>query len=204
MPSRNINRINAPDSYYHIYARGGNKQTIFRDDADYKYFLKLFDRYLATEPTANKTNGLYPTYVDQVELLAYCIMSNHFHLLIYQVSVPFLEKFMKSIMTSYSMYFNLRYKRSGHVFESRYKAVRIDQESYLQHITRYIHLNPRRWESYKYSSLRYYRDGNAPYWLTTGRILEQFNSIQKYMDFVSDYDGMRNSLGEITNQLANK
>ena len=204
MASRNTNRVNVAESYYHIYARGGNKNTIFCDDADYKYFLKLFDRYLATEQAPNKTGGLYPSYVDEVELLAYCIMSNHFHLLIYQVNVPFVEKFMRSVMTSYSMYFNLRYKHTGHVFESRYKAVRIDQESYLQHITRYIHLNPRRWESYKYSSLRYYRDGNAPYWLTTERILEQFNSIQEYMDFVSDYDGMRNSLGEITNQLANK
>ncbi len=204
MPSRNINRVNAPESYYHIYARGGNKNTIFYDDADYKYFLKLFNRYLSTENVINKTGGLYPTYVDQVELLAYCIMSNHFHLLIYQVNVPYLEKFMKSIMTSYSMYFNLRYKRTGHVFESRYKAVRIDQESYLQHITRYIHLNPKRWEGYRYSSLRYYKDGNAPYWLTTGRILEQFNSTQEYMDFVSDYAGMRDSLGEIKDQLADK
>lgn len=139
MPSKNINRVNVPDSYYHIYARGGNKNTIFYDDADYKYFLKLFDRYLATEPVINKTGGIYPSYVDQVELLAYCIMSNHFHFLIYQVNVPYLEKFMKSIMTSYGMYFNLRYKRTGHVFESRYKSIRIDQESYLQHITRYIH-----------------------------------------------------------------
>ena len=109
---------------------------------------------------------------------------------------------MRSIMISYSRYFNLKYKRTGPIYENRYKAVRIDQNTYLQHVSRYIHLNPRVWERYKYSSLRYYRDENVLFWLNTNRILEQFTSKQKYLEFVSDHEEMQDTLGEIQHQLA--
>lgn len=204
MPSKNINKIQSPDSYYHVYARGNNKQIIFIDDKDYKYFLMLFDRYISYDPVINKIGGIYPSYVDKIEILAYCLMPTHFHILIYQIDIPYLEKFMRSLMTSYSRYFNLRHKRTGSIYESCYKAVRIDQESYLQHITRYIHLNPKRWQHYKYSSFKFYQNGNAPIWLTTGKILEQFNSVQEYIDFVADYEEMHDTLHEIKDQLANK
>jgi putative transposase len=168
MPSRNIKKEQAPDSYYHVYVRGSNKQKLF------------------------------------IEVLAYCLMPNHFHLLLYQFDVPYLEKFMRSLMTSYGKYFNLKYKRTGPVFESRYKAVRIDQDIYLQHITRYIHLNPRFWERHKYSSLNYYRFGNEPYWLHTTKILDLFDSRQDYIEFVSDYEEMHDMLGNLRHQLADK
>ncbi len=204
MPSRNITKDQAPDSYYHVYARGSNKQKLFIEDVDYKYFLKLFERYLCEETVISKTGEIYPNFLDKIEVLAYCLMSNHFHLLIYQVDVPYLEKFMRSIMNSYSRYFNLKYKRTGSVFESRYKAVKIDQEAYLQHITRYIHLNPRLWEKHKYSSLKYYEIGNEPDWLNTVRILELFTTRQSYIEFVADYEAMRNTLHNIKHQLADK
>ncbi len=204
MPSRNVKKEQAPDSYYHVYVRGGNKQKIFIDDADYKYFLKLFDRYLSQTPVISKTNEVYPNFQNKIEILAYCLMKNHFHILVYQYDVPFLEKFMRSIMISYSRYFNLKYKRTGPIYENRYKAVRIDQNTYLQHVSRYIHLNPRVWERYRYSSLRYYRDENVLFWLNTNRILEQFTSKQKYLEFVSDYEEMHDTLGEIQHQLADK
>lgn len=204
MPSRNVTKQQAPDSYYHVYVRGSNKQKLFIEDIDYKYFLKLFERYLSEKPVISKTGELYPNFLNEIEVLAYCLMSNHFHLLLYQADVPYLEKFMRSLMTSYSRYFNLKYKRTGSMFESRYKAVRIDQDIYLQHITRYIHLNPRLWERYKYSSLGYYRDGNEPYWLNTDRILELFTSRQDYIKFVADYEEMRDTLGDLKYQLADQ
>lgn len=204
MPSRNVSKEQVPESYYHVYARGGNKQKLFIEDVDYKYFLKLFERYLSEEPVISKTRVIYPHFTDRIEVLAYCLMTNHFHLLIYQTDVPYLEKFMRSLMTSYSRYFNLKYKRTGSTFESRYKAVCIDQESYLQHISRYVHLNPRRWASYKYSSLVYYIDGDEPYWLKTNRILEQFISRQNYYKFVADYEEMRDTLHEIKYLLVDK
>lgn len=204
MPSRNIKKEQAPDSYYHVYVRGINKQTIFQNDNDYQYFLRLFDRYLSKEDVVSKTGGFYPNFIGKIEILAYCIKSNHFHILLYQSDTPYLEKLMRSIMTSYGRYYNLKYKRTGPVFESRYKAVRIETNEYLQHVSRYIHLNPRNWESYKYSSLKYYRDGGAPDWLETQKILDQFSSAQSYIEFVSDYEEMHETLNSIKHQLADQ
>ena len=68
MPSRNINKEQAPDSYYHIYARGSNKQKIYLDTADYKYFLRLFERYLSEKPAVAKDSMVYPHYHGAIEL----------------------------------------------------------------------------------------------------------------------------------------
>lgn len=201
MPSRNVLKVQAPESFYHVYVRGINKMPIFIDDKDYLYFLYLFDRYLSDDSTKNVKKYLYPNYLGKIDIHAYCLMQNHFHLLIYQFNIPYMQKFMHSIMTSYSRYFNLRHKRSGPVFESRYKAVRIDNESFLQHISRYIHLNPKKWQSYCYSSLQYYANGNSPEWMKTNIILEQFNSTTDYINYLTDYEDVRDNLKEIKSQL---
>ena len=202
MPSRNVSKPQVPQSYYHVYARGSNKQKIFTDVTDYRYFLKLLQRYLGQEPTYSKTGEPYPNFHQGINLLAYCLMGNHFHLLIYQIEVPHLEKFMRSLMTSYSRYFNLRHHRTGPLFESRYKAVRIESESHLEHISRYIHLNPRYWENYKFSSLKHYRDGTEPEWLTPAPILDMFASRSDYIEFVRDYESMRDMLQDLKTTLA--
>jgi REP element-mobilizing transposase RayT len=204
MPSRNVTKEQVPDSYYHVYVRGINKQNLFNSEADYKYFIDLLERYFSDVEVVSKSGAVYPRFSGKVEILSYCLMSNHFHLLVFQIDVPFLEKFMRSLMTSYSRYLNLKNKRTGSVFESRYKAVRITNDSYLQHISRYIHLNPKRWQRSRYSSLKYYRDGDAPHWLNTDRILEQFSSKQDYIRFIYDYREMHDILSELKNQLANK
>jgi len=203
MPIKNVTKVQAPDSYYHIYARGANKQKIFLESADYKYFLKLFARYLSKDQAFSKTGEPYPNYHANLELLAYCLMSNHLHLFVYQKEVPYLEKFMRSLMTSFSRYFNLKYKRTGPLFESRYKAIRLDNDVYLQHITRYIHLNPRLWQTYRYSSLGYYRAGDPPEWLKIKKILDLFKSRQDYMKFVADYEELSDMLSELKYRLAN-
>lgn len=203
MPAKNVIKIQAPRSYYHIYARGGNKQKIFLEDADYKHFIHLFERYLGDKKVLSSSGVAYSNYREKVELLAFCLMTNHFHLLLYQEEIPYIEKLMRSIMTSYSRYFNLKYKRTGPVFESRYKAVKIDSDAYLQHITRYIHLNPRYWEGYKYSSLRYYRQHKPISWINPRKILSMFSSREEYMNFVANYEDMKNSLAEVKHQLAN-
>lgn len=201
MPSRNITKVQVSNSYYHVYARGINKQQIFVDVSDYKYFMSLIDRYLSQKPLVSKTGEIYPNFLDKVDIIAFCLMPNHFHLLIYQHDLPSLEKFMRSLMTSYSRYFNLRHKRTGSLFESRYKAVMIDEESYLLHVSRYIHLNPRRWVSYKYSSCKYYLNGRGPSWLKAYRVLAQFESNDKYYEFVKDYEAEHKSLREIKHLL---
>lgn len=202
MPRRNISKEQAPDSYYHVYTRGANKQKIFLEAKDYQYFLHFFERYLSVKQAVSRTGEPYPHYHGKVELLAYCLMSNHLHLLIYQKDTPYLEKLMRSLMTSYSRYFNLKYNRTGPLFESRYKAVRLDSDSYLQHISRYIHLNPRLWRTYRYSSLNYYQGGNEPVWLNIATVLSLFSSKEEYLTFVANYEEQRNMLAELKDQLA--
>jgi putative transposase len=204
MPSRNVTKEYASQSYYHVYARGQNKEKIFREAADYRYFLALFQRYLSSKPAISKDGVAYPHFKNKIKLNAYCLMTNHFHLLVYQEAIDDLQSFMRSVMTSYSRYFNLKYKRTGSVFESRYKAARIDSDQYLQHITRYIHLNPRYWENYYNSSLKFYRDGNEPEWLSTESVLSMFTSREEYTSFVADYEEMRDMLAEMKYQLADQ
>lgn len=109
---------------------------------------------------------------------------------------------MRSLMTSYSMYFNRKYKRVGPVFQSRYRASRISQNSYLEHISRYIHLNPYDWENYPYSSLRYYLDKARAEWIHPNEIVQIFPSREQYLEFVKDYEGYKEMLDEIHWELA--
>ncbi|MBL8121276.1 transposase, partial [Candidatus Saccharibacteria bacterium] len=150
MPRRNVLRMDAPESYYHVYARGANKHKIFLDEQDYVMFLQILERYLSPDEMRDKNGISYPNFYNNVDLLAYCLMPNHFHLLFFQRHQKMLTSLMQSVMTSYSRYFNKKYKRTGPLFESRFRASMITDDAYLHHITRYIHLNPRYWQQYEY------------------------------------------------------
>lgn len=201
MPSRNIVREDTAEAFYHIYARGVAKQTIFLESSDFIYFQKLFARYLSKSTIESKMGYIYPKFYNQMDLLAYCLMNNHFHILVYQKEAGNIKKLMQSIMTSYSRYFNLKYKRTGPLFESRYKASRIDVRSYLEHISRYIHLNPRYWKSYPYSSLKYYLTDQVD-WVNTEKILDLFKDKGEYYKFLDDYEEHKMMLKEIKHELA--
>lgn len=203
MPSRHTAREDSPGSYYHVFARGASKQAVYKDDADKDYFLHLFGRHLGIEEVVSRTGYRYPNYRGEVELLCYCLMDNHFHLLVYQHDQGSLARLMKSIMTAYSAYFNRRYMRSGSLFESRYKSSRITSDSYLLHISRYIHLNPRSWRRFRYSSLRQIQTATEPEWLQSNRLLELHPSRQKYLEFVADYEDNKQALDRIKHDLAN-
>ena len=172
MPSRNtIKHYDAP-AYYHVYNRAAGNLQLFLDDQDRRKFLSLFARHLDPDDTSAKTDGrTYEKY--DVELVAYCLMGNHFHLLLYQADNPqAITQLMRSVATAYTMYFNRKYKRYGHLFQSVFKASRITDEAYLAHITRYIHMNPRRYVRYEWSSIRYYLGADTPAWLHPGRVLD--------------------------------
>lgn len=186
VPSRNVIKTNLPESYYHVYARGISKQKIFAEEADYLFFLSLFNRYLSKESLPFKADEKYQKLNDLVEVLSYCLMPNHFHILIYQIDEAGMSKLMHGVMTSYSRYFNIKYKRSGPLLESRYKASCILFEEYLLHITRYIHLNPEDWVDYPHSSLRAYLYDDGPSWLNKKRIIELYGSSVKYFGFLKD------------------
>lgn len=203
MPSRNIIKIDVPESYYHVYARGHGKKKIFRDDADFEYFLSLFARHLSDTPATNITGRVYPHLQNDVSLLCYCLMSNHFHLLLYQQTEGAMSQLMRGVMTSYSMYFNKKYGTSGALFESRYKASRISSDEYLLHVSRYIHLNPKDWMAYPYSSIHSYYLG-APEWLHPQRVIELFGTLPEYADFLNDHTDYKASLELVRDELANQ
>lgn len=202
MPGKNIVKEYVPHSFYHVYSRGVNKQPTFLSDEDYQVFLGLFKRYLSKEQPKNLSRHSYPNYSQRLELLSYALMPNHIHLLVYQVDDKAITEFMRSLMTSYSMYFNKVNKRIGPVFQSRYRASRIDQDNYLEHISRYIHLNPHEWQDFPYSSLRYFKGDVQADWIKPDKILALFPSKDDYVQFVGDYEEHKKMLDEIKWELA--
>lgn len=204
MPSRNILKDDSPDAYYHVYVRGNSRGKIFIDADDHEMFIRLLKRYLSAEEAHDPYGISYPNFYNKLELIAFCLMPNHFHLFIYQHQHVAMSALMRSVLTSYSRYFNTKYHRSGPLFESRYKASRIFDDSYLQHITRYIHLNPRQWRSHKYSSLQYYLQHTQDTWIRPNRALDLFESAAAYEHFVADYEGHKQMLDILKHELASE
>lgn len=206
MPSRNVLKEFAPDSYYHIYNRGVEKRSIFLDDQDYTGFLGLLKKYLTGEKEDTNTTHRHPfrSFKNEIKLLAYCLMPNHFHLLVYQRDERAISQFMLRVSTGYVMYFNNRYRRVGGLFQGRYKASLINRDEYLHHISRYIHLNPDNYQIWPYSSLPYYRKDKKSSWLDTDEMLNLFNNSKSaYLEFVADYEDSKKELDELKWQLAN-
>jgi REP element-mobilizing transposase RayT len=204
MPGRNIYKDYVEHSYYHIYNRGVDRQPIFLDVHDYVVFLSLLKRYPSPSSAEKQGNGVsYKTLCDQLDLIAFCLMPNHFHLFVYQKNSNAMSTPLKSVSISYSMYFNKRHRRLGPLFQSRYRASRITSDAYLQHITRYIHLNPNNYSDWQWSSLPNYSGEIHSDWVTPDRILSLFENSKEYVRFVDEYKAKRDELGNIKNELAN-
>ena len=165
MPSRNIVKQFDVPAFYHVYNRASGERNLFCDDNDRIFFMLLLQKYLAeTDIAIDHKQRESPKY--EVELIAYCLMNSHFHLLLYQYSdIRAIEGYMRSVSTVYSIYYNKKYKSKGHVFQSSYKASHVSNEAYLEHITRYIHLNPRAYKSWRWSSYQDYVDDRGTEWL---------------------------------------
>lgn len=200
MPGRNIYKDYVAESYYHIYNRGAGAQEVFKDQQDFQVFLSLLKRYLGTDKDKSTAGNIYPSYKGGVELLAFCLMPTHFHLFIYQHSEDGMKLLLKSLGVAYGMYFNRKYKRRGPVFEQRYKAVRITDDSYLLHISRYIHLNPSNPKAWEWSSYPYYLGRYKAEWVMPGRILDLFDG--NYAEFLKDYKDRKAELEQIKRELA--
>ncbi len=133
--------------FYHIYNRGNSKQVIFLDDTDRNRFKKLLYVCNSKKPVVFKTiQGLPLDEMERGESLvdigAYCLMPNHFHILLYEKEESGISNFLGKLSTAYSMYFNKRYERTGGLFEGRFKASHVDNDEYLKYLFSYIHLNP--------------------------------------------------------------
>ncbi|MBI2330295.1 transposase [Candidatus Daviesbacteria bacterium] len=157
MPSKNSVKQYTDKGYYHIYNRGVEKRIIFQDVQDYLVFLSYLKNYLLpkneeelktklSDPDTSYTERdkiikllRLNNFADEISLLAYCLMPNHFHFSIKQKSAISMDKFMNSLGTRYSMYFNKKYKRVGPLYQDVYKAVQVVTEEQFLHLTRYIH-----------------------------------------------------------------
>lgn len=137
--------------YYHVYNRGVNKQPIFFDDEDYLQFLKRLKIILGLAPVPIKTH-IKPLPKESYSILAYCLMSNHFHILIRQNTEVGIDKLILKLCTSYSIYINKKYNRVGGLFQDRFKAKLIDNDLYAQQVSAYINNNPENPRTYPYSS----------------------------------------------------
>ncbi len=139
----------APNEFYHLYNRGTEKRNIFIEDGDYRRFMTLL--YLANQnkPTELKLQGRTLEEITQprtakilVNIAAYCLMPNHFHILASESMDGGISKFMQKVTTGYTMYFNKRNDRTGALFQGKFKAKHVDNDSYLNYLIAYIHLNP--------------------------------------------------------------
>lgn len=207
MPKRNAIKEYGEDEYYQVYNRGVAKMEIFRDIADYEYMLSLFKKYLSSKTEYDKQGRLIPNYREDVDLVAYCLMGNHFHMLIYLKDVDGLHSFMRSVLTSYSMYFNRKYRRVGGLFESRFLASRVTNEAYLWHVSRYIHLNPldigKSHATYPFSSVRYFAGEAVAEWIHPEVLVETAAERSAYMRSLRDNIDYHKLYHRLRSELAN-
>lgn len=201
MPLRKVSFVSG--EYYHLYNRGNSKQKIFHDTQDYERFLKLL--FLSNSDKNFKIHLLKERNVYKIErgkslvaIGAYCLMPNHFHILITQPENGNISKFMQKVSTGYVMYYNQKYKRTGTLFEGKFKAEHANEDRYLKYLFSYIHLNPVKiidptWKEvgiknnldainflnqYEYSSLKEYQNKN--------RVQNAILSKESFPDYFKD------------------
>lgn len=230
MPQKNSLKIYIENGCYHVYNRGVEKREIFLDEQDYKVFLHFLKQYLSPpspQGTFLTLTGLHPvrprsiqTLHDQVDLLAYCLMPNHFHFLLKQITFDGMTKLLRRVCTNYVMFFNKKYKRVGTLFQGIYKAISVDVDEYLLHLSRYIHLNPmldrvapcrgmkppETPADYPFSSYQNYLGNITTSWVKPKEVLSFFKTARRtslkdilsYQSFIEDYqEDPREMLGNL-------
>ena len=178
------------NQYYHVYNRGADKRPVFLEPQDYSRFIRLFDRYLSLLPTPNTHGGFYPNFSSKVKLVSYCLMPNHFHLLIGVSDQEALGNFMQCLKIAYSRAFNIIRMRTGVLFETRYHARPIESNYDIMNVSRYIHRNAtvltKDLHAYLYSSIRNYEGGNPYDWLDSAPVMDNFKDASDYRRFIDD------------------
>ncbi len=211
MPYRFIPFVNG--QYYHIYNRGNEKRSIFESQRDYHRFIKTLKYYQleGPKPRFSCFPSLLVTELDPakklVEIVAYCFMPNHFHLLIKQIKDKSITEFMSKFINSYTKYYNIKYNRVGALLQGMFKAVLIESDEQLLHVSRYIHLNPlssnlvKNLDQYEWSSYPEYLGQSKNGFCDKEEILGHFKNPKDYQEFVLDQVGYAQELEFIKHQL---
>jgi len=218
MPGRNIPLVT--NEIYHTLNRGVASQPVFLNKRNYQRFLETIFYYqnkelplsysafleLSRERKEELLRRLKEKAQFLVEIIAFCLMPNHFHLLLKQIEENGISVFMSKLCNSYTRYFNTIQKRVGHLFQGKFKAVRIETEEQLLHVCRYIHLNPyssyivknlKDLEVYPYSSLPEYLALQKTDFCQKEIVLAQFKNPADYKKFVFDQADYQRRLEQI-------
>lgn len=209
MPIRKTPLING--EIYHIISRGINSQPIFLDPQSYHRAIKSMLYYqnpynIRFSHLIRLKNNLNLIKEPYINILCYCFMPNHLHLLVKQIKNNGISTFMRNFLNSYGKYTNIKHKRTGPLFEGRFKAIRIETDNQLIHVSRYIHLNP--YSSYiikskaeildyPYSSIKSYLNIKSETNLNTVEILSHFSIKQTYKNFLMDQADYQQTLNHI-------
>jgi len=201
----------APGEFYHVYNRGNLKQNIFTEERDWVRFLFLLLYFqspivfynisrsvssFVRHRVFNIEDNLRQKIIKNrtVELTCFCLMPNHFHLIVRETKNNGISNYMQRIQNSYTKYCNIKYQKSGHLLQGPFKIVRIKDNNQLLYLSTYIHRNPielnrenpRYYYDYTWSSLQDYTNKNR--WgelLKTDIIACQFSGKEKYENFVN-------------------
>jgi len=188
----------AEGQHYHVFNRGNGKQKIFLDDEDYQNFLYLLRESLGLLDSRRAPSALRQGRYQRKQLpensftlICYCLMPNHFHLVIRQNREIPVSKLILKICTSYSKRFNKKYDRVGHLFGVQFKAVTVNSDSQLLWLSAYIHQNPKvanisSLNDYQWSSYPDYIGQRQETLCARENILGQFKELKLYQDFVEE------------------
>lgn len=209
MPAKNTVRSYTKGGYYHIYNRGVDKRAIFIDEQDCSVFLYYLKLYLSSPGYLLREQYITPQLMykitkmnlsNEVLLLSFAIMPNHFHLQLKQHTKDGIEKLMRRVSTAYVQYFNRKHKRVGTLFESTYKAVSLETTEQYLYLSSYIHRNPMKLTNStidftQFSSYPYYLGMKNASWVNIDEILAFFrssrnitkNDILSYQNFVESF-----------------
>jgi len=199
---------------YHVINRGVEARTVFLQRRDFQRFVNLLDYYKETRQRKFSNapkNELPPGRWKQenlklAEIICYCLMPNHFHLLLRQLAGSGISKFLSLIQNSYTKFFNIKYKRIGPLFQGTFKASHITNDEQLVHVSRYIHLNPVVAEliaepgDYNWSSYTEYVTDKSDKLVNSKTVLSLFKSGKEYKKFVLDHVDYAKTLAKIKHQ----
>lgn len=216
MPYRTVPFIS--NQVYHVFNRSIARLPIFIEKNDYERVMDLVNYYRFSRPPLRFSHYKRLSIEQKVEfeklfminensmldILAYCIMPNHFHFLLKPKKDNAVSDFMRNLQNSYSKYFNTKRERTGSLFQFMFKAVRMETDQQLLHVSRYIHLNPvtaylreiKDLEAYEWSSFKDYVFNTSSF-INKEMVLGSFKSKQKYRKFVFDQAEYQRELGKI-------
>lgn len=186
------------DQIYHIFNRGVARLPIFTDRRDYNRFLETiyYYQFQGPKPQFSQLKRFKEFNFEKnkkiVEIICYCLMPNHYHFLVKQLEENGISEFINKVSNSYTKYFNTRHTRVGPLLQGQFKAVRIEHEEQLIHVSRYIHLNPvvsflvKKLNEYNWSSYTSYIGLEVNKICAKELLFSIFRTPQKYEQFVLD------------------